>query len=181
MTHETSNTGATDSFSFCRPWANNHTYQSMPIQREIALESPTLLPHTHTHTHTHTNAHNKGLFSLIPRRLVYFGLRVCMHTHACLRRTLILMWFHLHARDPFVFIIIIRLEEADLLGLVATVMPLCLGIKNNFTTWTFVMSPHHRTRNIKREIVPCTSIKFHFQYSRKEGWKCDWWSRLQSR
>lgn len=56
-----------------------------------------------------------------------------MHTHARLWCTVNLMWFHLHARDPFVFIIIIRLEEADLLGLVETAMPLCLEIKNNFT------------------------------------------------
>ena len=111
-----------------RPRANNHTYQSMQIQ--------THKPHSH------------GLFCLIPRRPVYFGLRMCMHTHACLWRTVILMRFHLHARDPFVFIIIIRLEEADLLELMARVMPLCLGIKNNFTTSTFVMSPLHRTRNI---------------------------------
>lgn len=77
-------------------------------------------------------------------------------------RTVILMCFHLHARDPFVFIIIIRLEEADLLGLVATAMPLCLGIKNNFTTWTFVISPHHRTGDVKREIVLRTSMKLLF-------------------
>lgn len=82
-----------------------------------------------------------------------------MHTHARLWCTVILMWFHLHARDPFVFIIIIRLEEADLLGLVETAMPLCLEIKNNFTAWTFVMSPQHRIGDIKREIVLCTLKK----------------------
>lgn len=91
-----------------------------------------------------------------------------MYTHACLRYGVILMWFHLHARDAFVFIIITRLEEADLLGLLATVMPFCLGIKNNLTTRTFVMSQHYRTSNI-REIVPHTSIKLHFQCFQKEG------------
>lgn len=98
-----------------------------------------------------------------------------MQTHAYLCGTVILMWFHLHATDSFVFIIITRLGEADLFGLVATVMPLCLSIKNNFTTWTFVMSRHHRTRNIRREIEPRTSIKLHFQYFHEEGWKFDWW------
>lgn len=92
-----------------------------------------------------------------------------VYAHACLWCSVILMWFHLHAKDLFVFIIIIQLEEADLLGLVATVMPLCLGIKNYFTTWTFVMSLHHRSISIKREIVPRTSIKLHFQYFQKEG------------
>lgn len=98
-----------------------------------------------------------------------------MQTHAYLCGTVILMWFYLHATNSFVFIIITRLEEADLFGLVATVMPLCLSIKNNFTTWTFVMSRHHRTRNIRREIVPHTFIKLHFQYFQEEGWKFDWW------
>jgi len=64
----------------------------------------------------------------------------------------ILTWFH--ARDSFVFIIIKRLEEADLLWLMATALPLCPGIKSKFTTWTFVMSLYHRAKNIKREIMP---------------------------
>lgn len=152
-------------FCFVCEQTITHTKVSRYKDTHVKVESPTLLPQTYS------NTHNNGLFCLIPRRLVYFGLWVCMYTHACLWHTEILMWFHLHARDPFVFIIIIRLEEADLLGLVATAMPLCLGIKNNFTTWTFVMSPHHRIRDIKREIVPRTSIKLHFRYYPKRGLK----------
>lgn len=94
-----------------------------------------------------------------------------MHTHARLWCTVILMWFHLHARDPFVFIIIIRLEEADLLGLVETAMPLCLEIKNNFTAWMFVMSPQHRIGDIKTEIVLCTLKKSPFLLFSERGLK----------
>lgn len=68
-----------------------------------------------------------------------------------------LMWFHLHVRGPFVFIIITRLEEAGLMGLMEAAMPLCLHTKkkNNFTAWTFVISAQHRTGGIKKEVVPC--------------------------
>lgn len=93
-----------------------------------------------------------------------------MHAHAWLWCTVILMWFHLHVRGPFVFIIITRLEEADLSGLMEAAMPLCLDTKNNFTAWTFVMSAQHRTGDIKREIVPCPlKKKVNFSYFLKEG------------
>lgn len=47
-----------------------------------------------------------------------------VYSRASLECVAILMWFYFHARDPFVSIIIIRLEDGDLLGLMATVMPL---------------------------------------------------------
>lgn len=65
---------------------------------------------------------------LVARRWMDFVLCLRAHMHAWLRRAVILVWFHLHARDPFVFIIITRLEETDLLGLVEMAMPLCLQI-----------------------------------------------------
>lgn len=88
------------------------------------------------------------------------------------------LWFH--ARQPFVSIIIARLKDGDLLGLMETVMPLCPGIKNRFTTCTFVMSLYYRTRDIRREIVPCTSIKLNFKHYQREEWKFDWWPCLRS-
>lgn len=166
-THQTSNTG-TDSLSFCRPWVNNHTHQSMQFKRHT---SHTGIPHP---PFTHTNAHNKDLFCLIPWRLVYFGLWVCMHAHC----------------NPHVF-------SPSCQG------PICLHYhhtaggsrsvrtrgnsnaslswyKNNFTTWTFVISPHHRTGDVKREIVLRTAMKLRFWYFQKDGWKLEWWLCLQS-
>lgn len=96
-----------------------------------------------------------------------------VYSRASVECVAILMWFYFHARGPFVSIIIIRLEDGDLLGLMATVMPLCLDIKNNFTTWTFVMSLYYRTRNIRKEIEPRTSVKLNFQYFQRAEWKFD--------
>lgn len=46
-----------------------------------------------------------------------------VYSRASLKCIAILMWFYFHARDPFVSIIVIRLEDRGL-GLMATVMPL---------------------------------------------------------
>ena len=145
----TSNTGTTHSFLFLSSMSKQ---SHKPKYADTKTHKPHWNPPLYL-TQTHT----------LPMRLEYFSLWMCMHTHVCFWRTVSLMWFHLHARDPFVFIIIIRLEEADLLGLVATVMPLCQDIKNNFSRRMFVMSPVHRAGNIKREIVPSASIQLHFQ------------------
>lgn len=135
------------------------------------LESSTLLPKANTYT-------MKAFFLPHFREVtIFFCLRLCVHMLAWLWYTIIPMWFHLDVRNPFVFIIIIRLEEADLLGLVETAMPLCHTKKPHFTAWTFVMSSQRRTGDIKREMVPCTrnrrSISIIFRNS-------DWWFCLQS-
>lgn len=77
------------------------------------------------------------------------------------------MWIHRHARDLFVFIIIAQLEEADL----DRAMPLCLDVKNNFTAWTFVTSPQHRTRDIIKENRALYLVKSQFPLFPERGLK----------
>lgn len=86
---------------------------------------------------------------LVARRWVDFVLCLQVHMHAWLRHAVILMWFHLHAKDPFVFIIITRLEETDLLGLVEMAMPLCLRIKKKQLRCLDVMSTQHRPETFR--------------------------------
>lgn len=108
-------TNSAETLGFCRRRANSGTFQSTRIQRHIIpRRNPTphpLQPFLNKPSPMHTKR-------LVARRWMDFVLCLRAHTHAWLQHAVILMWFHLHARDPFVFIIITRLEETDLFGLV---------------------------------------------------------------
>lgn len=150
-----------ETLGFCRRRANSGTFQSTRIQRHIIprLNPP---PRPHSPPPPYLNKplpmHTKRL---VARRWVDFVLCLRAHMHAWLRRAVILMWFHLHARDPFVFIIITRPEETDLLGLVEMAMPLCLRIekKNKTTLVPGRLSCQHNKGRRRLETLICKKKK----------------------
>lgn len=121
-----------------------------------------------------TNTHNKGLFwpSQCEVRQ-HFGLY--MHMHA---RTVILMWFLLSCQR------LICLHYHHMAGGSWSVRA---RSNSNVSLSGYKKQLHnldvcHVTLPQDQKLWEgnSTSIKLHFQYFQREGWKCEWWLCLQS-